>query len=102
MRFRLLELIEQGGKEWSLQVFSSANVVRSYSIEELIRLGLSWLWVGLEGEDSGYAKLKRVDTFELIRELRSHGVRVLGSTILGLPSHTPEGMGTGHRLRRQA
>jgi radical SAM superfamily enzyme YgiQ (UPF0313 family) len=90
---RLLKLMEQGGKSWSLQVFSSANVVRSYSIQELVRLGLSWLWVGLEGEDSGYAKLKRVDTFKLIRELRSHGVRVLGSTILGFPHHTPDSMG---------
>ena len=89
---RLLELIERGGKAWSLQIFSSANVVRSYSIQELVRLGLSWLWVGLEGEDSGYAKLKRVDTFKLIRELRSHGVRVLGSTILGFPHHTPDNM----------
>lgn len=89
---RLLELIEQGGKPWSLQVFSSANAIQSYSMEELIRLGLSWLWVGLEGEDSGYAKLKRVDTCTLIRELRAHGVRVLGSTILGLPHHTPGSM----------
>jgi hypothetical protein len=48
--------------------------------------------VGLEGEDSGYAKLKRVDTFELVRELRSHGVRVLGSTILGFPDHSPDNM----------
>jgi radical SAM superfamily enzyme YgiQ (UPF0313 family) len=89
---RLLELMDSGGKAWSLQVFSSANAVRSYSIRELVRLGLSWLWLGLEGEDSGYAKLKRVDTFKLIRELRSHGVRVLGSTILGFPHHTPDGM----------
>jgi hypothetical protein len=28
----------------------------------------------------------------MIRELRSHGVRVLGSTILGFPNHTPEMM----------
>ena len=89
---RLLELMERDGKAWSLQVFSSANVVRSYSTRELVRLGLSWLWVGLEGENSGYSKLKRVDTFELIRELRSHGVRVLGSTILGFPHHTPDNM----------
>ena len=89
---RLLDLIERTGKEWSLQVFSSAKVVQSYSLDELIRLGLAWLWVGLEGEDSGYTKLERVDTFKLVRELRSHGVRVLGSTILGLPNHTPEDM----------
>jgi radical SAM superfamily enzyme YgiQ (UPF0313 family) len=89
---RLLELMEKNDKAWSLQIFSSANVVRSYSTQELVRLGLSWLWVGLEGEDSGYAKLKRVDTFELVRELRSHGVRVLGSTILGFPDHSPDNM----------
>jgi radical SAM superfamily enzyme YgiQ (UPF0313 family) len=89
---RLLDLMEKGGKAWSLQIFSSANVVRSYSVQELVSLGLSWLWVGLEGEDSGYAKLKRVDTFELVRELRSHGVRVLGSTILGFPDHSPNNM----------
>jgi len=89
---RLLELIEKHGKEWSLQVFSSAKVVQSYSMDELVRLGLAWLWVGLEGEDSGYAKLDRVDTFKLVHELRSHGVRVLGSTILGLPDHTPHNM----------
>ncbi len=89
---RLLELMEQEDKSWGLQVFSSANVVRSYSLEQLIRLGLSWLWVGLEGEGSGYSKLTRIDTFAMIRELRAHGVRVLGSTILGFPDHTPEKM----------
>jgi radical SAM superfamily enzyme YgiQ (UPF0313 family) len=89
---RLLELIEQEDKDWSLQVFSSANAIGSYSIDELVRLGLSWLWMGLEGEDSGYAKLKRIDTFRLVSELRAHGVRVLGSTILGFPDHTPQSM----------
>jgi hypothetical protein len=31
-----------------------------------------------------------VDTCELVRQLQSHGVRVLGSTIIGLEHHTPE------------
>jgi hypothetical protein len=44
----------------------------------------------LEGEHSQYAKLAGVDTFELVRRLQSHGVRVLGSSILGLEHHTPE------------
>ena len=82
--------MEEHEKAWSLQVFSSAKVVRSYSIEELVRLGLSWLWVGLEGENSQYTKLDGVDTFEFVRQLQSHGVRVLGSTIIGLENHTPE------------
>jgi len=86
---RLLELMEARDKAWSLQVFSSAKAIRSYSIDQLISIGLSWVWMGLEGKDSGYTKLDGVDTFELVRELQSHGVRVLGSTIIGLEHHKP-------------
>ena len=87
---RLLELMEQHDKSWSLYVFSSANVLRSYTIDQLVRLGISWVWMGLEGEDSQYTKLHGIDTFDLVRELQSHGIRVLGSTIIGLENHTPE------------
>ena len=87
---RLLELIEEHGKSWALYVFSSANVIRSYTIDQLIRLGISWVWMGIEGCNSQYAKLTGVDTFELVRELQSNGIRVLGSTIIGLENHTPE------------
>ena len=87
---RLLELMEQNHKSWSLYVFSSAKVLCSYKIDQLVRLGISWVWMGIEGENSQYTKLKGVDTFELVRELQSHGIRVLGSTIIGLENHTPE------------
>lgn len=87
---RLLERIQQHDKSWMLYVFSSANVLRSYSIEELVALGISWVWMGIEGENSQYGKLDRIDTFELVRELQSHGIRVLGSTIIGLENHTPD------------
>ncbi len=87
---RLLELMERNRKSWSLDVFSSAKVLCSYSIDQLVRLGISWVWMGIEGENSQYAKLKGVDTFELVRQLQSHGIRVLGSTIIGLENHTPE------------
>ena len=86
---RLLELMEENGKAWSLSVFSSANAVKAYSMEELVRLGVSWLWLGLEGEDSRYSKLAGADTPALVKSLRSNGVKVLGSTIIGLEEHTP-------------
>lgn len=86
----LLDLMKQHCKSWSLYVFSSANVLRSYHIEQLIGLGISWIWMGLEGKNSTYAKLKGTDTVELVRELQSHGIRVLGSSIIGLEDHTPE------------
>jgi radical SAM superfamily enzyme YgiQ (UPF0313 family) len=90
---RLLELMKRNDKSWSLHVFSSTRVLRSYSIEQLVALGVSWVWMGLEGENSQYAKLRGVDTRLLVKKLQSHGIRVLGSSIIGLEHHTPENMG---------
>ena len=87
---RLLELMELNDKAWALYVFSSANVLRSYTFEQLVRMGISWVWMGLEGQESQYAKLHDIDTLKLVSELQSHGIRVLGSSIIGLEEHTPE------------
>ncbi len=87
---RLLELMEENNKSWALMVFSSARVIKSYSIEQLVRLGVCWVWMGIEGEDSEYRKLKDVKVLPMIQELQSHGIRVLGSSIIGLENHTPE------------
>ena len=87
---RLLELMRENAKPWALYVFSSANTLRLYSMDQLVGLGVSWVWIGLEGKQSAYAKLKGADTLSLVRELQSHGIRVLGSSIIGLMEHTPE------------
>ncbi len=89
----LLELMKAGGKAWALYVFSSANAISKYSMRELVELGISWIWMGLESPHSGYAKLKGHDTLTLTRELRRHGIKLLGSTIVGLEHHTPENIG---------
>ncbi len=87
---RLLERMKEAGKSWALSVFASANAIRKYSMHELVELGLSWLWMGLESPRSNYAKLQDADTRRLTHELREHGIRVLGSTIVGLEHHTRE------------
>ncbi len=87
---RLLALMTEQGKSWALYVFSSANVLRLYEMEQLVRLGITWVWMGLEGKDSQYGKLKGSDTHALVRTLQSHGIRVLGSSIIGLEAHCPE------------
>jgi radical SAM superfamily enzyme YgiQ (UPF0313 family) len=87
---KLIDLMEKHNKAWSLYVFSSAQALQSYTIEQLVRLGVSWVWMGLEGKDSQYGKLKGIDTHSLVRSLQSHGIMVLGSSIIGLENHTPE------------
>jgi radical SAM superfamily enzyme YgiQ (UPF0313 family) len=92
-RDRAMELLDQmkaRGKAWSLYVFSSANALSKYSMRELVELGVSWVWMGLEAPHSAYSKLKGADTLAMTRELQAHGIGVLGSTIVGLEHHTPE------------
>lgn len=86
---RLLELMKSSNKSWALYVFSSANAIRKYSMEELVQLGVSWIWMGLESPKSSYSKLQDADTIALTSELRRHGIKLLGSTIVGLEHHTP-------------
>ncbi len=90
---QLLERMKQSGKSWSLYVFSSVNAIRKYSMEELVQLGVSWIWLGLESPNSTYSKLREADTRALAAEMRQHGIKLLGSTIVGLEHHTPENIG---------
>ena len=87
---QLLERMKAAGKSWGLAVFASANAIRKYTMQELVELGVSWIWMGLESVNSKYAKLEGKDTHELTHELREHGIRVQGSTIIGLEHHTPD------------
>jgi len=67
-------------------------VLKSYPIDTLVRMGISWVWMGLEGEDSSFQKLAGADTREVVRHLQAHGISILGSTIIGLEEHTPENL----------
>jgi radical SAM superfamily enzyme YgiQ (UPF0313 family) len=89
---RLLERMKAAHKIWTMSVFASANAIRKYTMQELVELGVSWLWMGLESPRAGYTKLNGTDTRQLTRELREHGIRVQGSTIIGLEHHTPDNM----------
>jgi len=82
--------MKEARKSWELYVFSSANAVMKYSMAELIDLGISWIWMGLESPLSRYTKLNGSDTVQLTRELRENGIRVLGSSIVGMEHQTPE------------
>jgi hypothetical protein len=86
----LLERMKEHDKSWAFYVFSSANAIRKYTMQELVELGVSWVWMGLESPHSDYSKLDGADTRRLSEELRGHGIKLLGSTIVGLEHHTPE------------
>lgn len=86
----LLALMEKNHKVWGLAVFSSANTLLTYTMEQILGLGIGWIWMGLEGKESQYRKVQQIDTKELVNDLQANGIRVLGSSIIGLENHTPE------------
>lgn len=86
----LLELMKENQKSWQLHVFSSANAIQKYTYEELIELGITTIWLGLESPKANYSKLDGTDTIQMAQELHKHGILLLGSTIIGLEHQTPE------------
>ena len=93
-RKRAMELLglHEAGRARAGRSTSSPRPTPSASTpcEELVELGISWIWMGLESPHSSYSKLDGADTVQLTRELREHGIKLLGSTIVGLEHHTPE------------
>jgi hypothetical protein len=87
---RLLELMKQHNKSWSLYIFSSAAIIKHYTMEQLLGLGVSWVWMGIEGKASQYEKLHGIDTKALVDNLQENGIRVLGSSIIGLEDQTAD------------
>lgn len=83
------ELIEHN-KYFFMGVFSSAETVQAVGVEFLVKLGIDFIWIGVESKRDIYTKTKGVDLKAIIAELRSYGIQVLGSGILFLEHHTKE------------
>lgn len=86
----LLALMEQNGKQWSFGMFSSAESIAQYGLDVLQRMGIFFLWIGVESKRHMYAKNKGADLKALIQGLRDRGTSVLASGILFLDHHTEE------------
>jgi radical SAM superfamily enzyme YgiQ (UPF0313 family) len=85
----LLKLMEEQRKPYSYCVFSSADALLRLGIENIVKLGYCFVWIGLEeSTGSAYTKMEGVRLRSLIADLQAHGVEVLGSTILGFPHQT--------------
>jgi hypothetical protein len=87
----LLKLMEEQRKPHRYAVFSSADALLRLGVENIVKLGYSFIWIGLE-ESSGttYKKMDGIGLKGLIGQLQAYGIEVLGSTILGFPHHQPK------------
>ena len=86
----LTELSKYNSKRKNPFVFScfaSAKAISMYAPEELIRLGILSIWIGVESKHAHFDKLKGIDIHKLISSLQKVGIAVLGSFIVGLLQH---------------
>jgi len=88
---KLLKLMEEQRKPYRYAVFSSADALLRLGVENIVKLGYSFIWIGLE-ESTGttYKKMDGIGLKGLIGQLQAYGIEVLGSTILGFPHHQAE------------
>jgi hypothetical protein len=88
----LLAEMERRQRYFEFNIFSSAEAIEAFGLDNLVRLGVKYLWIGVESSSTqgNYEKNKGIDPGELIRELRKRGILVLASGILCMEHHTQE------------
>ncbi len=83
-------------KRWfSFYISSSAEAVTAFGVDNMLRLGVRFVWIGFESRntESLFAKNAGIDAAGLVRDLRDRGISVLGSTMLCMEHHTQENIG---------
>jgi radical SAM superfamily enzyme YgiQ (UPF0313 family) len=83
----LLEIMQKENRAFNFSIFSSAEAITAFGIENMVRLGINYVWIGVESKQSIFEKTKGLDVKQLIADLRSHGIFVLASSILFLEHH---------------
>jgi len=83
----LLRLMQEHDKPYRFGIFSSAETIAEVGVEFLARMGVHFLWIGVESKHEVYEKNRGIDLKAMIRSLRDHGIGVLASGILFLEQH---------------
>ncbi len=88
----LLELTERHQRFFRFNIFSSAEAVTAFGVDNMVRLGVKFVWIGVESSShqGNFEKNRGIDPKALITELRSKGIIVLASGILCQEHHSEE------------
>ncbi len=84
---QLLSEMEKERKAYTFSAFSSAEAVTKMGVDFLVRMGINFLWIGVESKADIFEKTKGIDLHALIADLQNHGITVLASLILFLEHH---------------
>lgn len=79
-------------RTFSWTCFSTVKSLTRWDLEELVSMGFSHVWVGVESVASPFGKSVGRDAQDLFDELHGLGVTTTGSMIFGLDHHTPSNL----------
>ncbi len=90
----LLSLMERDQKFFRFSIFSSAEAITAFGVDNMQRLGVEFVWIGVESASTkgNFEKNVGIDPKALIKQLRDRGIVVLASGILCQEHHTPDNM----------
>jgi hypothetical protein len=88
----LLRAMERHRRFFRFHIFSSAEAIEAFGIDNMVRLGVTMVWIGFESASRRHAFAKNADVRprRLVQALRDRGITVLGSGILCMEHHTPD------------
>lgn len=66
---------------------TSLKSLSQYTVEELLSMGLSGAWVGIESQKADYPKLKNINAGKVFSTLKKVGINMLASIIIGYDWH---------------
>lgn len=93
-RSRIEEMIRLNAGVLDKPIFfsclTSLRSLTQYSIAELLQMGLSGAWVGVESTRATYPKLRNIDAANLFASLKHVGIITLASIIVGYDWHDEE------------
>jgi hypothetical protein len=87
---QLLIEMEKEQKAYTFSAFSSAEAITKMGVDFLVRMGVNFIWIGVESKADLFEKTKGIDLHSLIANLQEHGISVLASLILFLEHHDKE------------
>ena len=91
---RAAEYLECVKKEDSyparISCFASAYSVAQWDPDDLVRMGIEVIWIGVESSKAAYKKLIGLDVKAIFESIHSRGINTLASLILGHDFHTVE------------
>ncbi len=85
-----LECVRAEGPTLPIMGFGSVRGLSQFTPDEIAEMNFDTIWTAFEGTESGYGKLQGKSLEELYSGLKSRGINILSSMIIGFPYQNRE------------